>query len=341
MKDSGRFHLETCIPRLTPHSPALSFMSHPAKALGIDFGGTGIKSAVVQNGQIISRGETVDTLQHMAGGSLLEAIFAMIAAHRAAHPEICSVGMGLPGFIDGSSGVVHGMANVPGWDNLPFLQMLRDRTGLPAAIENDANAMAYGEFVYGAAKGGRNVICITLGTGVGGALIFDGKLYRGSQYAAGEMGHASIDYRGPLGVYQTPGDLEQYVGNKTIARRASEAYQAKGRNLSPEECTPADLAKFAHEGDPIALAMWDSVGTEIGAALVNAIWLLNPDSIVIGGGVAKAGDLVFEPIRRTVNGRTSKLFHEQLRIVPAALGNDAGILGNARLGLEAAGIIEE
>ncbi len=305
------------------------------KAIGIDFGGTSIKSAIVDDGKITHRGAPVDTRKHLADGTLFEAIFEAIALLREVQPDVAGVGMGLPGFVDTEEGIVHGLSNVPGWDNVPMLQMLRDRTGLPSAIENDANAMAYAEFSHGAAKGARNAICITLGTGVGGGLILDGKLYRGSRFAAGEMGHSSVDLHGPRGVYGTPGDLEVYVGNRQIGERAARLYVASGKLRSAEQCTPRELDKLAREGDRIAIAMWDMLGNEIGAALSNAIWLLNPDTVVIGGGVAAAGDMLFDPIRRSVCDRTSPLFYEKLRIVPAQLGNDAGIIGSAALALAA------
>jgi len=195
--------------------------------------------------------------------------------------------------------------------------------------------MAYGETKYGAAKGCHFVLCITLGTGVGGALVLDGRVYRGAQLAAGEIGHTSIDYRGTPGIYNNPGDLETFVGNQKIAVRASQLYKVAGREVPPEECTPYDLEKAARAGDAIARKMWENIGGELGCALVNTIWLLNPDAIVIGGGVAKAGDLLFEPILRTIRARTLPLFHEKLRVVPAALGNEAGIIGNAALALAA------
>jgi glucokinase len=175
-----------------------------------------------------------------------------------------------------------------------------------------------------------------LGTGVGGALILDGRLYRGAQLGAGEIGHTSIDYRGTPGMYSNPGDLEVFVGNQQIATRACWLYKVAGRDIEPEQCTPQHLAKAAADGDPVAKQMWENIGQELGTALVNTVWLLNPDAIVIGGGVAKAGDVLFNPIRRTIRQRTLPLFHDNLRVVPAALGNEAGIIGNAVLALEAA-----
>ena len=312
-------------------------MKTTRKAIGIDFGGTAIKSAVVQDGELIAHGEVIDTQLHNGAESLIEAIVNVIATLRGGHPEVAAVGVGLPGFVDSVNGIVHTLTNVPGWSEVPLRSILAERIGLPAIIENDAKAMAYGEFKYGAAKDGRHILCITLGTGVGGALILDGRLYRGAQLAAGEIGHASIDYRGIPGPYGNPGGLEEYVGNQQIAERSAQMYRDAGHEVPVEKCTPLDLEQAARNGDPVALAMWDRVGAEIGCALVNAIWILNPDAIVIGGGVANAGDLLFEPIRRIVEKRTLALFHENLRIVPAALGNEAGIIGCAALAAEAAG----
>lgn len=306
-------------------------------AIGIDFGGTTIKSAVVQDGRLLTHGEPIDTESHTNAKTLIDEILRVIATLRGLHPEVVAVGVGLPGFVDSVNGIVHELTNVAGWDEVPLRAILAERTGLPAIIENDAKAMAFGEWKYGAAQNGRNVICITLGTGVGGGLILDGRLYRGAQLAAGEIGHASIDYRGVPGPYGDRGGLEEYVGNQQIAERAAEMYRDAGHEVPAENCTPLDLEQAARNGDPVALAMWDRVGAEIGCALVNAIWILNPDAIVIGGGVAKAGELLFDPIRRIVEKRTLALFHENLRIVPAALGNEAGIIGCAALAAEAAG----
>ncbi len=305
-------------------------------AIGIDFGGTTIKSAVVKEGRILAHGEPIDTEAHTNAKSLIDEILHVITTLRGLHPEVAAIGVGLPGFVDSVNGIVHELTNVAGWDEVPLRAILAERTGLPAIIENDAKAMAYGEWKYGAAQNGRYVICITLGTGVGGALILDGRLYRGAQLAAGEIGHASIDYRGVPGPYGDRGGLEEYVGNQQIAERAAQMYRDAGHEVPLEKCTPLDLEHAARNGDPVALAMWDRVGAEIGCALVNAIWILNPDAIVIGGGVAKAGDLLFEPILRIIRLRTDPLFHENLRIVPAALGNEAGIIGCATLAAEAA-----
>lgn len=313
-------------------------MKTTSKAIGIDFGGTTIKSAVVQGGQLVAHGEAIDTQLYTDAESLIGEILRTIATLRSTHPEVAAVGVGLPGFVDSVNGIVHELTNVAGWDEVPLRAILAERSGLPAIIENDAKAMAYGEWKYGAAQNGRHVLCVTLGTGVGGALILDGRLYRGAQLAAGEIGHASIDYRGVSGPYGDRGGLEEYVGNQQIADRAVECYRAVGREVAPEKCTPLDLQEAANSGDAVAIKLWEEIGTKVGAALASVVWLINPDTIVIGGGVAKAGELIFGPIRRTIAARTIELIHRDLRVIPAALGNDAGIIGCAILALEAAGL---
>jgi glucokinase len=311
-------------------------MSRLTTAIGIDFGGTSIKSAVVREGTITARGTPIDSQAISGSAALVDALVALIEELRLDHPEIAGVGIGLPGFVDSVHGIVHELTNVAGWDAVPLRQILHERTGLVVTVENDANAMAYGEFKHGAASGARHVVCITLGTGVGGALVLNGQLHRGAQLAAGEIGHMSIDLNGRPGPYGSSGGLEEYVGNVQIAERAVERYRAVGQEKSAAACTPAALAAAANCGDPVAAQLWDDVGTELGTALANVVWIINPDTIVIGGGVANAGELLFGPVRREIRQRTLALFHEQLRIVPATLGNDAGIIGNAILALEAA-----
>ncbi len=307
-------------------------------ALGIDFGGTSIKLAVVRGGAIVTHGERLDTRQLGSTERIVEAMLEEIARLRTAHPGIAAIGVGLPGLIDVARGVVRELSNVPGWHDVALRDLLARRTGLPVAVDNDANAMTYAEWRFGAANNQPNVVCVTLGTGVGGGLILNGALYRGRSNGAGEIGQTSIDFRGLPGNYGNSGALEKYVGNRQIAERALLRYREAGKP-PPEPCTPATLAKAAQSaqspegGDPIAKAIWNEIGSEIGAGLSNVVWLLNPDCIVLGGGVAKAGDLLFEPIRAAIRARTMPIFHENLAIVPAALGSDAGVIGAAALGV--------
>lgn len=305
-------------------------------AIGIDFGGTSVKPGVVSGSKIIARSEPIPTRQHDSAEGLLAAVFRDVAILRKQHPEVCALGAGLPGIIDGLNGRVRELSNVPGWRDVPLAALLGEKTGLPSIIENDANAMAYAEWRFGAGRDRPNVICLTLGTGVGGGLILDGKLFRGSQLGAGEIGQMIIEPHGVPGHYGNFGALEKYVGNRQIAERAQKVYAAAGIARPPEELTPLSLEKAALGGDEIASKLWEDIGFEIGIMLTNIAWLLNPDRIVIGGGVAKAGPLLFEPIKRTIRERTSGIYHEQMEVLPAELGNEGGIIGSAALAVDAA-----
>jgi glucokinase len=309
-------------------------MSEPL-AIGIDFGGTSVKPGVVCGKEIVARAQPIPTRTHGNADSLLAAVFRDVAALRERHPEVRALGAGLPGIIDGVNGRVRELSNVPGWLDVPLAALLRDETGLPSIIENDANAMAYAEWKFGAGRDRPNVICMTLGTGVGGGLILDGKLFRGSQLGAGEIGQMILEPRGVPGHYGNFGALEKYVGNREIVERAAQLYSAAGSTHAAKEITPLTLEKAALNGDKIAAGLWEEIGFEIGIMLTNIAWLLNPDRFVIGGGVAKAGPLLFEPIKRTIRERTPAAYHQHLEVVPAELGNDAGIIGSAALALEA------
>jgi hypothetical protein len=167
-------------------------------------------------------------------------------------------------------------------------------------------------------------------------LILDRKLYRGSRLGAGEIGQMTIDPSGVPGQYGNFGALEKYVGNNQIAARAQALYHAAGLAKTLEECSPLALENSAEAGDTIAHKVWEEVGFAIGITLCDIVWLLNPDKIVIGGGVGRAGEYVFGPIRKVIEERTMKIFHEGLAIVPAKLGDDAGMIGSAALALDQA-----
>ncbi len=305
-------------------------------AIGIDFGGTTVKAGVVADGKIVARIKPLRTHDFAGHDALLSAIRAAIDELRTQSQEVSAVGAGLPGIVDSIRGRVYQLSNVPGWEDVALTSLLEKWTGLPAAIDNDANAMAYAEWLFGAGHEGVNVVCVTLGTGVGGGLILDRKLYRGSRLGAGEIGQMTLDPNGVPGQYGNFGALEKYVGHMQITQRAEKLYEETGLTKTKEECSPIGLEKSARAGDPIAAKVWAEVGFAIGITLCDIVWLLNPDRIVIGGGVARAGEYVFEPIRRVIEERTMKIFHEGLTIVPAKLGNDAGIIGSAALALDEA-----
>jgi len=303
-------------------------------AIGIDFGATSIKPGVVRDGVILEKGNVIQTRQDGNTGKLIDAIIAEVERLKEQYQEVEGVGFGLPGIIIPAEGFILNLTNVKGWHNVPLRSIVSERTGLTTNLENDAKAMAYGEWRFGAGQGLPNVICVTLGTGIGGGLILNGRLYRGANMVAGEIGQMSIDYQGKDFVYGNKGALEAYVGHWHISERAKEIYNAAGKALSDEKSDPAALTKAAFEGDELALRLWADIGMKLGVGLTNVIWLVNPHRIVIGGGVAKAGNLLFEHVWRTIETRCEKTFWEKLEVVPATLGNDAGIVGAAALALE-------
>jgi glucokinase len=308
-------------------------MSAPL-SLGIDFGGTSIKLGVVQHGQILTRGNVIVTRQDGDTIALIQDVVDEIGHLRQEYPALEAVGFGVPGIIDPAAGLVVNLTNVKGWYRIPLREIITEKTGLVTNLENDAKAMAYAEWKFGAGHNLPNVVCVTLGTGIGGALILNGRLYRGATKVAGEIGQTSIDYQGVDFVYGNKGALEAYVGHRHISERAKEIYLQVGKILSDEAAEPEQLTVAARAGDVLAKQLWDDIGLKLGVGLINVIWLVNPDRIVLGGGVARAGDLIFEPIQRTIQNRCEKTFWEKLEVVPATLGNDAGIIGAATLALE-------
>jgi glucokinase len=305
-----------------------------ATAIGFDFGATTIKTGVVRDGSILEKGKVIETLQDGDTGGLIQEMIDEIQSLRSKHPETTAVGFGVPGIINPITGVVINLTNVKGWKEIPLRSIVQEKTGLVANLENDAKAMAYAEWRHGAGAQVPNVVCVTLGTAVGGALILNGKLYRGATFVAGEIGQMSIDYQGVDFVYGNRGALEAYVGHYKIADRAKEIYSTTGKEITDEQADPKSLSAAADRGDGLAEAVWQEIGLKIGVGLTNVIWLVNPDRIVLGGGVAQAGERLFKYIRDTIEHRCEKTFWEKLEVVPATLGNDAGIIGAASLALE-------
>jgi glucokinase len=305
-----------------------------ATAIGVDFGGTSVKPGVVKGGVILEKGNVIPTIQDGNVDALIGSIVAEINRLKSNNEDITAVGFGLPGIINPAVGMVVNLTNVKGWRDIPLREIVTQKTGLVTNLENDAKAMAYAEWRFGAGGTLPNVVCITLGTGIGGGLILNGRLYRGARMVAGEIGQTSIDYQGKDFVYGNKGALEAYVGIWHIAERAKEIYSSAGKTLSDEDALPHKLSAAADAGDRLALQLWSDIGLKLGVGISNVVWLLNPHRIVIGGGVAKAGDRLIQKIHSTIRERTEKTFWENLEIVPATLGNDAGIIGAATLALE-------
>lgn len=302
-------------------------------AIGIDFGGTSVKIGVVDGASIIDHAPPIATQDYGDAHTLIDDIAKNIGTLREKHDKISGVGAGLPGFVDCRSGTVYNLTNVPGWRMLPFRDELQKRIDLPAHIDNDANAMAWAEWQHGAGIGYQHIVALTLGTGVGGGLIIDGKLARGANYVGGEIGQMSIDYEGRIGAYRNRGALEDYIGNREIAADAQRIYQEAGKDQTLDQCSPKELALAAESGDEIAIAIWDNIGAKLASGLLDCCFLLNPEVIIIGGGVAQAGEHLFKPVKKHLFHQLGAPFKESLEILPAKFGNEAGMIGAAGMAL--------
>jgi glucokinase len=253
--------------------------------------------------------------------------------------------MGAPGIVDVRTGTIHALTNIPDWREVALGDILKKRLGLPVFVDNDVNVMALGEMRFGAARGAKNMLCITLGTGVGGGLIFDGKLYRGSSYAAGEFGHVPIGIDGPRCNCGGRACVEAYVGNHYIIRDVMAKIKRGQKTLIKKlvggdlsKITPETIDKAADRGDRFAKNVWIDVGNKVGIGLAGAVNLLNIEKIVIGGGVAEAGKILFDSIRNTITERAMKIPGKAVKVVRAKLGYNAGVIGAASLVLYERGI---
>lgn len=304
------------------------------RAIGIDFGGTTVKIGVLPD--ILAPGGpepiVLPTADYETVDALVGAMADTVQALRDGFPNVVAVGCGVPGLVDFDDGYVHTLTNVPGWDGVALREILAAKVGLPVLVDNDANCMAYAEWRHGAARGLKNVVALTLGTGIGGGLIIDGKLYRGAGDAAGEIGQMSIDFAGREGPYGLRGAIEAYMGNRQIGDLA-EARLID--HQAPEGgWTPKAVADLALQGDAAACDIWIEIADWLGSLLASTAWLLNPDAFVIGGGVANAGDLLFEPLKRKLNGMVSEVISKDLKLLPAQFGSEAGIVGCAAQALD-------
>ncbi len=290
-----------------------------------------MKLGVCQGSAVLHKDEPIATEEFPGADAIVAEMARRVTGLRGKFPAAAAIGVGVPGFVDAKTGIVHELTNVPGWREVLLGRVLRELTGLPAVAENDANCMGVAEMRHGAARGLTDFLAITLGTGVGGAVFIHGRLYHGSRSGAGEVGQMSIDYRGVDGPHGNVGALERYVGNRQIADRAQALYAASGTSLTDEECSPARLAEAATAGDAVALRVWDEFTTQLACAMANCCWLLNPQAIIIGGGVAAAGDLIFAPLRKKLALQLAGPFSDNLLVVPAHFKNDAGLIGAAAI----------
>ncbi len=328
-------------------------MSAERTVIGVDIGGTKIAAALLR-GRLpsISAGTpaaretpvildryTVLTDAHSMR-ACLDGIVTCIADLEHGSGRVEGIGVGVASMVDFAAGHVVESVNLPLVD-VPLRDLLQRRFGVPVVIDNDATAATIGEHVFGAGAGAREMLMLTLGTGVGGGIICGGRPYRGCSGAAAELGHIIIDVNGLKCPANCPnrGCLEAYVAGPAMAAAAAAAAVAEpasalGRALTAGRAVDSRLlTRLGREGDAGAVAVLARLGEYLGAGLVTLVNIFNPEVIVIGGGAAEAGELLLGPARGVLQARGSRPARDQVRIVPAALGPDAGFIGAAALAL--------
>ena len=309
--------------------------------IGIDVGGTNIKIALISNKGEILYSNTFPTRAEMGYvytvSNIKQAINDLMSETKSSKSNIESIGFGFPGQIDYKNGIVRNSTNVPGWNNVAIADIIKTEFGIPAFIDNDVRCATLGELKYGAGKGAENLVCITVGTGIGSGLVINGKLVRGASNAAGEIGHIKLSMNdGPLCGCGDFGCFEAYASGPSIVAMAEEYIKGGKSTMYREiangsEITPYIVSKAAEEGDAVAKQIFKQIGHYIGIGLSSVINLLNPEKVIIGGGVSAAGALLFDPIKETINERAMKIAREAVEIVPAELGNTAGVIGASLL----------
>ncbi len=308
--------------------------------IGVDFGGTSIKLGAVDDQGRVRAQQALDTARSSRPPAFVDAVSRAIeqlgARVGVRTARLRGVGVGAPGLVDEARGLVRLLVNVPGWREVPLGSLLERRLGCPCRVDNDANLYTLGEWHAGAGARARHVVGITLGTGVGGGLIVDGRLVRGAIGSAGEIGHLMVEPGGPRCGCGARGCLEARIGTKAIlrlGRRAAKRGGALARLLRSAggRLTPALMSEAARRGDAAAQAAWDEVGRWLGLGLASLVHLLNPGRVVIGGGIANAWPRFAPSMRREFSRRAMRAPARAARVVRARLGDRAGIVGAAVL----------
>jgi glucokinase len=310
------------------------------EAVGIDVGGTKINAfRVARDGEVLDR-KSVPTPAEDEEATLS----AMIEVARAIRTDdVLAIGVGAAGLVDVSDGTMRFAPNLA-WRDLPIAARMREAIGLPCQVDNDANAAAYGEFRFGAGRGYRHMLLVTVGTGIGGGIVSDGRLFRGAHGFASEIGHVIVEPGGPLCGCGNRGCWEQVASGSAIGRLGREAAREHDHSIlrrlagDPDEVTGAHVTEAAKRGDEPSIRVMTEVGGRLGEGIAGLVNVLDPQIVVVGGGAIVAGDLLLEPARAAFRESVEGHDHRpRVPIVAAKLGNDAGAVGAAVLALEELG----
>lgn len=307
-------------------------------AVGVDLGGTTVKTALIDSGGTVIAQSKLPTLAEVNPPAVIGQIKRAIrdVLPHAAGRTVAGIGIGAPGLIQNPGGIVKSPPNLNGWDEVPLADEIRREFGLRVEVDNDANVAAVAEAKFGAGRTHRDFLFIIWGTGVGGGIILNGEIYRGTTGGAGEVGHISIDHNGLLCNCGTRGCVEAYVGQKYLSKRTAEKVRSNPSSKilelaggDPERITPLFISQAAEAGDDLAKEVLVEAGTLLGVMIGGVMSTLDFRITVIGGGVSAVGDFVYDAILRSVRNNVQKPLRDGIRIVRAELGNDAGVFGAA------------
>ncbi|MER3472609.1 MAG: hypothetical protein C4335_00950 [Armatimonadota bacterium] len=305
-------------------------MSGAPYIVGVDIGGTKVACVLAdEQGNILAR-HWQPTRAQEGWQAVVQQLFEMAEQVMGDVPRqrVRGIGISCGGPLDSQKGIVYSPPNLPGWDAVPIKRIFEERFGLPTRLENDANATALAEHRFGAGRGTRNMAFMTWGTGIGGGLILDGRLYRGTNDLAGEIGHTTILLGGPLCGCGKHGCLEALASGPAIARRARELAQSAPESAvwqmaEPDTVTAQHIVDAAVAGDTFARFVLAEAGTYMGIGIANVAQVLNPERVVLGTIAVKAGELVLEPLRHALKVHAWSRVREVLEVVPAQLGDRA------------------
>ena len=313
-------------------------MRPPLLSIGVDIGGTKVAAGVVDERGVILERLVAPTPSH-SPQAVEDAIVAAVAALRKRHP-VHTIGIGAAGWVDNAQAVVRFSPHLA-WRSEPLKARLSTRIDLPLIVDNDANAAAWAEYRFGAGHGSSVMVCLTLGTGIGGGLVINGQLFRGTYGMAGEWGHMIAVPGGHWCECGNRGCWEQYASGNALVREARELARTNSPTAyrllemvggDPDSITGPDVTAAAIAGEPNSVELLADVGAWLGRGIANLAASLDPEVVVIGGGVSAAGDLLLVPAQRAFSRTlTGRGFREEARLVLAHFGNDAGLIGAADL----------
>jgi glucokinase len=309
---------------------------------GCDLGGTNIKAGLVdvESGLVLIK-DSIPTLSRQSPEAVLRRmanlIMELIAKSDVPENTIQGLGISVPGMIDLETNTALFLPNFAGgWRNVPVGEIMKSHLGVDVSILNDVRAITFGEWCFGAGQGAHSMACFAVGTGVGGGLIINDELILGIGGTAGELGHQTVDINGPRCGCGNNGCVEVYASGPAIASAAARGIRQGFSTIIVDliendlnKLTPEIVSKAANMGDPLALEVWERAGMYLGIGVANVLTTLSVERVVIGGGVAKAGNLLLDPIRRTVKKRVFLMPVEKVEILLAKLGSSAGIVGMA------------